>query len=66
MSNQEEDEVEDELEALEAEVAGVKLPDAPTALPEGASEPREVMPRARAKRRAEERAAQQRAEPLLA
>ncbi|KAK5012198.1 Vacuolar protein sorting-associated protein 20, partial [Cryomyces antarcticus] len=35
ISNQDEDEVEDELDALEAEVAGTKLPDAPTqALPE--------------------------------
>jgi charged multivesicular body protein 6 len=30
MSNEEEDEVEDELEAMEREVEGVKLPDAPT------------------------------------
>ena len=29
MSNMEEDEVEDELEAMEREVAGVKLPEAP-------------------------------------
>lgn len=35
MSNQDEDEVEDELTALEREVSGVKLPDAPEdALPE--------------------------------
>jgi charged multivesicular body protein 6 len=31
ISNQDEDEVEDELEALEAEVTGVPLPDVPTA-----------------------------------
>lgn len=30
MSNEEEDEVEDELERLEREVDGVKMPDAPT------------------------------------
>ena len=30
MSNEEEDEVEDELEALEKEIEGVKMPDAPT------------------------------------
>lgn len=30
MSNQDEDEVEDELEALEKEVSGVRLPEAPT------------------------------------
>lgn len=31
ISNQDEDEVEDELDALEAEVTGVPLPDVPTA-----------------------------------
>lgn len=31
ISNQDEDEVEDELEALEAELRGVPLPDVPTA-----------------------------------
>lgn len=30
ISNQDEDEVEDELEALEAEVTGVPLPEVPT------------------------------------
>lgn len=30
ISNQDEDEVEDELDALEAEVTGVPLPDVPT------------------------------------
>lgn len=30
ISNQEEDEVEDELDALEAEVTGVPLPEVPT------------------------------------
>lgn len=35
ISNQDEDEVEDELEALEAEVTGVPLPEVPTTdLPE--------------------------------
>jgi charged multivesicular body protein 6 len=35
ISNQDEDEVEDELDALEAEIAGVPLPEVPTAeLPE--------------------------------
>jgi charged multivesicular body protein 6 len=36
ISNQDEDEVEDELEALEREAAGIKLPQVPTsvALPE--------------------------------
>ena len=32
ISNQDEDEVEEELEALEAEVTGIPLPDAPTAV----------------------------------
>jgi charged multivesicular body protein 6 len=31
ISNQDEDEVEDELEAMEAELSGVPLPEAPTA-----------------------------------
>lgn len=31
ISNQDEDEVEDELDALEVEVTGVPLPDVPTA-----------------------------------
>ncbi|KAL4968973.1 ESCRT-III subunit protein VPS20 [Aspergillus stella-maris] len=60
LSNQDEDEVEDELEALHREVQGpVKLPDAPTAPPE-VEEPPEVEPakqKARAKARAEERTA---------
>jgi len=30
ISNQDEDEVEDELDALEAEIAGVPMPDVPT------------------------------------
>lgn len=32
ISNHDEDEVEDELDALEAELNGVSLPDAPTAV----------------------------------
>jgi len=31
ISNQDEDEVEDELDALEAEITGVPMPDVPTA-----------------------------------
>ena len=50
ISNQDEDEVEDELEALEAEVTGVPLPDAPTA---------ELTTKDRAKTRAREREEQQ-------
>jgi len=62
MSNQDEDEVEDELEALEKEVNGpaqVQLPDAPTQkLPETAS-PEEETARERAKRRERQRQAQE-------
>ena len=37
ISNQDEDEVEDELDALEAEITGVPMPNAPTSeLPTGA------------------------------
>jgi charged multivesicular body protein 6 len=59
MSNQDEDEVEDELEALENELAGpLRLPDAPTALlPENLSErEREEKAKERAKARARARA----------
>ncbi|KAL2353948.1 Snf7-domain-containing protein [Cryomyces antarcticus] len=69
ISNQDEDEVEDELDALEAEVAGTKLPDAPTqALPENVeSETPVETPRERAKRRAREQQMDaQAAEPMLA
>ncbi|KAL4809749.1 Snf7-domain-containing protein [Aspergillus unguis] len=55
LSNQDEDEVEDELEALHREVQGpVKLPDAPTVPPE-TEEPEEeaVQQKARAKARTE-------------
>ena len=67
MSNQDEDDVEDELDALEAELSGAaKLPEAPTAqLPEiERDEVEENMTRkARARAREEQRA---RAEPLAA
>lgn len=69
MSNQDEDEVEDELDALEAEVTGVKtkLPDAPTqALPEADQGATKETPRERARRRAREQEASQPAEPMLA
>jgi len=62
MSNQDEDEVEDELEALEKEVNGlaqVQLPDAPTQkLPETAP-PEEETARERARRRERQRQAQE-------
>lgn len=69
MSNQDEDEVEDELEALEAEMSGVKLPDAPTRLPEETEDSVEAgveTPKERARRRAREQAQVQAAEPMLA
>ncbi|OCL08510.1 charged multivesicular body protein-like protein 6 [Glonium stellatum] len=66
MSNQDEDEVEDELDALEAEVSGVKLPDAPTKMPERDQRVKEETPRERARRRAREQAEGQTAQPMLA
>ncbi|KAL1856036.1 Vacuolar protein sorting-associated protein 20 [Paecilomyces lecythidis] len=57
MSNQDEDEVEDELEALQREVEGVSLPDAPTsALPGQSEKEKEEKAKARARARAKERA----------
>jgi charged multivesicular body protein 6 len=67
ISNQDEDEVEDELEALEREVSGVQLPDAPeAALPEG--EQKETAKERRGRRAKEQAEAEeaQRAEPILA
>ena len=66
MSNQDEDEVEDELDALEAEVSGVKLPDAPTEMPRESQKVKEETPRERARRRAREQAEEQTAQPILA
>lgn len=67
ISNQDEDEVEDELEALEREVSGVQLPDAPeAALPESE---RKKAAKERRERRAKEQAeaeGAQKAEPMLA
>lgn len=62
MSNQDEDEVEDELEALQREVEGtVEMPNVPTAalpeLTEEEKEKKEQEARARGKARAQERAA---------
>ena len=73
MSNQDEDEVEDELEELEEEILGsrteeaVEFPDAPRKEPVFAGELRTVgQEKARARARAAERAAAQAAEPMLA
>lgn len=59
ISNQDEDEVEDELEALQREVEGtVEMPNVPTAaLPQLSEEDKEKDARARARARAQERAA---------
>ena len=74
MSNQDEDEVEDELEAMEGEINGVKdsdavedqYPVAPQNEPVVAGELKEVgQQKARARARAQERAAAQAAEPTL-
>lgn len=74
MSNQDEDEVEDELEALQGEVRGVASPVEGTypAAPEGELEPRKgehmvaSQQKARARARAKEARAEQSAEPMLA
>lgn len=74
MSNQDEDEVEDELEALQGEVRGVVSPVEVTypAAPEGELDPRKGEDRAvsqqkeRARTRAKEARAKQNAEPMLA
>ena len=77
MSNQDEDEVEDELEKMVGEINGVKesdgaeamveYPDAPQQEPAYAGELRQVgEQKARARQRAAERKAAQAAEPILA
>ncbi|CAF9913134.1 Vacuolar protein sorting-associated protein 20 [Imshaugia aleurites] len=72
MSNQDEDEVEDELEAMEGEINGVQesdaveYPDAPQNEPVFAGELKEVgQQKARARARAQERAAAQAAETAM-
>lgn len=75
MSNQDEDEVEDELEALQGEVRGVMSPAKVTypATPEGELEPRKGeddvavnQQKVRARARAKEAHAKQSSEPILA
>lgn len=68
MSNQDEDEVEDELEAMEREVNAVPaLPDAPNGIREELPDVPQETPAERAKRRRDERASKQTAsEPLAA
>lgn len=73
MSNQDEDEVEDELEVMEGEINGIKEPEAveypvaPKDEPVFTPELKDVgQQKARARARAQERAAAQAAEPMLA
>jgi charged multivesicular body protein 6 len=66
MSNQDEDEVEDELEALEAEVSGVKLPAVPSQELEEPSEERAETAKERALRRAREREAEEEPQMIAA
>jgi charged multivesicular body protein 6 len=69
MSNQDEDEVEDELEALERELnppVADMLPDAPKAQPQFTPEEKAQIAKDRAARRARERAAEQASQPMLA
>jgi charged multivesicular body protein 6 len=67
MSNQDEDEVEDELEALENELIGdPALPVVPIAQPQFTPEEKAQMAKDRAARRARERAAEQASQPMLA
>jgi charged multivesicular body protein 6 len=69
MSNQDEDEVEDELEALERELNPPvvdMLPDAPKAQPQFTPEEKAQIAKDRAARRARERAAEQASQPMLA
>lgn len=69
MSNQDEDEVEEELEAMEREASGVpSLPDAPSRIQEDMPDAPQETPEERAKRRRKERAAAlgQNSEPIAA
>ncbi|KAH7395298.1 charged multivesicular body protein-like protein 6 [Phaeosphaeria sp. MPI-PUGE-AT-0046c] len=71
MSNADEDEVEDELEALEREVNsvavdGIIMPAPPTTQPQFSPEEKAQMAKDRAARRARERAAEQASQPMLA
>lgn len=69
MSNADEDEVEDELEAMERELNPVKevdLPNAPQTQPQFTPEEKAQMAKDRAARRARERAAEQASQPMLA
>ena len=68
MSNQDEDEVEEELEVLEREAMGVSsMPNAPSITRNELPNAPQESPQERAKRRARERAAAERAsEPIAA
>ena len=67
MSNQDEDEVEDELEAMEREVVGVpSLPTAPNVIKEDMPDVPQETPAERAKRRQKERTAKEQASGPIA
>ncbi|CAI6227541.1 unnamed protein product [Periconia digitata] len=68
MTNQDEDEVEDELEALEREVRGEPLiwPAPPIEQPEPTPEKQAQLAKERARRRAEEREAERASQPMVA
>lgn len=71
MSNADEDEVEDELEAMERELNPAKEDELrrlnpPTKQPEFTAEEKAQMAKDRAARRARERAAEQASQPMLA
>ncbi|KAF2451531.1 charged multivesicular body protein-like protein 6 [Karstenula rhodostoma CBS 690.94] len=71
MSNQDEDEVEDELEQLEREVNGIQtgvpaLPDPPVAQPELTPEQKAKAQRARRARDREQQASEESRQPILA
>lgn len=68
MSNHDEDEVEDELQAMEREISGIpSLPDAPNGIKEDLPDVPQESPAERAKRRRKERSSREQAsEPVAA
>ncbi|KAF2753854.1 charged multivesicular body protein-like protein 6 [Pseudovirgaria hyperparasitica] len=66
MSNQDEDDVEDELEALEIEMSGMKLPNVPSQELQKVEAVEQETKEEKAKRRRLERAAEQTSQPMLA
>lgn len=66
MTNQEEEEVEDELDALQAQVANKKLPDVPSAALPRFEKVQKQTPEERAQKRAQDAEAARTAEPIPA